>query len=110
MSNIAKTDNVTIYLRCAPHGETVELNMRYDNTIAEVKSALKIMRISTNPEIIIDGNMCPDTYTVRDIWKYKPFVIEHIPARRSNYHTFIVSAIFLTIAIFTLHRVVARGQ
>lgn len=111
MSNIAKTDNVTIYLRCWHYDGKIELNMRYDNTISEVKSKLKTMQIATNPEIIVEGKMCPDTYTVQDIIKYNPVVIEYIPYRRSQYRlTFIVSTLFLTAAIFKLHRIVARGQ
>lgn len=111
MSNIPKTDNVTIYLRCWHYDGTVELNMRYDNTIAEVKSVLKSMQIATNPEIIVDGKMCPDTYTVHDIIKYNLVIIERIPYRRLQYRlTFIVSALFLTSAIFKLYRVATRGQ
>ena len=60
MSN--NDSNIVIYLK--------KPFWRYDNTIDEIKSLLKIKRLIANPEIIMEGGkICPDTYTVHDLQK-----------------------------------------
>ena len=112
MSDTTKADYIMLYFRCCycNHCRSIELKVRYDNTIAEVKSLLKINRLITNPEIIVEGKMCPDTYTVRAIVKYNLVIIDRLPARRSNYRTLIVSALLLTATIFKVYWVVTQGQ
>lgn len=99
--------NTVIYLRPLI-GNKIMLQVRYDNTIDEIKSLLKIKRLIANPVIIIDGGqICPDTYTVRDLQKINPIVIDRKPDliipecrgvdnRKKEYHTVIVSAFMLT--------------
>jgi len=89
-------------------GDMITLHVRYDNTIAEIKSLLKIKRLIANPEIVgEDGRICPDTYTVRDLQKINPIVIDRKPdpiipecrgveTRKSEYRAFIISALVLT--------------
>jgi hypothetical protein len=79
-------------------GNIITLHVRYDNTIDEIKSLLKIKRLIANPEIVGEGGMiCPDTYTVRDLQKINPIVIDRKPDPIiQEYHVFIVSALVLT--------------
>lgn len=114
--------NTVIYLKSLL-GNMITLHVRYDNTIAEIKSLLKIKRLIANPVIIGEGGkICPDTYTVRDLEKINPVVIDRKPdpiipdrrgvetrkpdpiipecsgveTRKSEYRAFIVSALVLT--------------
>ena len=100
-------DKTTIFFKSLL-GNMIALRVCRDNTIAEIKLLLKIKRLIANPVIVGEGGkICPDTYTVHDLEKINPIVIDRKPdpiipdrrgveTRKSEYRAFIVSALVLT--------------
>ena len=101
MSDTTNAEYITLYFKCwyCNDFKSIELKVRYDNTIADVKSLLKNNQLIANPEIIVDGEMCPDTCIVHNIVKYNLLIIDRLRDRKSRYRrTFIASALLLTTA------------